>query len=194
MIVSDKMSSDSFLFSFSSAQLQHHGQCDWTRLKPTPGPQISRCCSFCLHLWCVFPALCHVQAQSSQPAAPVGSTVPAPSPCKGGMCHSTFPEQCPPLPSPPCVARAQEQECLLKRQWSSACLALTLLPGASGVPKMGRAMLAARGRGLGLQQSWAGAAAPPAPAEPAVGSAPARLPTEQNECCPSHISALEHSE
>lgn len=84
MIVSDKMSSDSFLFSSSSAQLQHHGQCfvtghTWSQQqgRESQGAAVSAHTSgVCL------PRLCHVQAQGSQPAAPVGSTMPAPSPCR----------------------------------------------------------------------------------------------------------------
>lgn len=100
------------------------------------------------------------------------------SPCTHlGFGHST-PEQCPLLPSLPCMAQAQEQ-CFLERQESSACQTPQLLPGDSGVPKMGKATVAARGMRPGPQQNWAGAAAPPAPAEITVGSAPAQAAAHQ---------------
>lgn len=61
---------------------------------------------------------------------------------------------------------------------------LTLLTGASGAPKVGRAPEAARETGPGPLQSREGAAAPPAPAEPLP-----RLPI--NELLLISITALE---
>lgn len=166
MIVSDKMSSDTFLFSFPSA----HYNITVSALCPgTPGAA-PRAGNLGVLQSLPAPLVCisHGFAMCRQPAAP-------------GAALSPWRDLGTARPQSSVLSSPAQQESFLERQESSACLALPLLPRASDIPEMGRATV---GIGPEPQQSWAGTAAPPVPAEPTVGRALPRLRSEHRELLP----------